>query len=136
MAAKMEAHRHVGMTRGDWRAINIAAMRWCLRIKLSQHSASFGTVLAETGDLPIVEISHKDDFWGARPQPDGTLLGKNVLGRLEMELRQQWLTGGADLFRTVTPPSVTDFLIGGEAVGAIAQPATSSVVPEQLEIGI
>ena len=42
--------------------------------------------LAETGDRPIVEVSTRDPWWGARPVAD-RYEGHNVLGRLWMELR-------------------------------------------------
>lgn len=65
-------------------------MRMCLRLKLEQHEDTFGKILLETGDQPIVEMSYKDEYWGAKP--DGNkLIGVNALGRLLMELRQNYI---------------------------------------------
>lgn len=87
MHSKMAAKPFRMNTRGDWLSVRVAIMRWVLRVKLKQHHREFGLVLIETGDLPIVEESSKDQFWGARRSPDGVLVGANVLGRLLMELR-------------------------------------------------
>ena len=45
-------------------------------------------MLAKTGERPIVEVSTRDPWWGARPVAD-RYEGSNLLGRLWMELRQQ-----------------------------------------------
>ena len=50
--------------------------------------AEINAVLAATGDQPIVEVSTRDPWWRARPIAD-RYEGKNVPGRLWMELRQQ-----------------------------------------------
>ena len=42
----------------------------------------------ETLNRPIVEVSTRDPWWGARPVAE-RYEGRNVLGRLWMELRQQ-----------------------------------------------
>jgi ribonuclease HI len=49
-------------------------------------------LLDETGELPIVELSYKDGFWGARPD-SGVLAGVNMLGRLWMALRELYRSG-------------------------------------------
>lgn len=73
-------------------------MRWVLRQKL-QHPP-FQRVLLETGDRPIVELSYKDQFWGAKPEGH-LLVGVNALGRLLMELRQEIRAGAV---RDIPPP--------------------------------
>lgn len=91
MTAKMKSKKYRARTRGDWDSVRVNIMRWCLRIKLQNNWMKFGSVLERTGQHPIVEESTKDEFWGAKPKDDGTLVGKNVLGRLLMELREQFL---------------------------------------------
>ncbi len=118
MTAKMKSKRYRKGTRGDWDKIRVSVMRWCLRIKLVQNWSSFSALLIKTGDRPIVEESRKDDFWGAKPQDDGTLIGVNVLGRLLMELRQQLQTG-QDALKSVESPNVPDFLLLGKAVSTV-----------------
>ena len=70
-----------------WNAQRVDAMRWVLRMKREANAAEIDAVLAETGERPIVEVSTRDPWWGARPVSD-RYEGSNVLGRLWMELRQ------------------------------------------------
>lgn len=110
MTAKMVAKAHIEWTRLDWMEIRVAVMRWCLQVKLVQNRQTFGDVLLGTGDLEIVENSRKDDFWGALPSFEGTkLTGRNVLGKLLMELRQNQDVG-------VQPLEVPRPLLFGEPV--------------------
>ena len=67
-------------------------MRWVLRMKREANAAAIDDALARTGDRPIVEVSTRDPWWGARPAGD-SYRGRNVLGRLWMELRQQLRDG-------------------------------------------
>ena len=69
-----------------WNAQRVNVMRWVLRMKREANAAEIDAVLAETGDRPIVEVSTRDPWWGARPVAD-RYEGNNVLGRLWMELR-------------------------------------------------
>ena len=71
-----------------WNAQRVDVMRWVLRMKREANADEIDAVLAATGERPIVEVSTRDPWWGARPVAD-RYEGKNVLGRLWMELRQQ-----------------------------------------------
>ena len=71
-----------------WNAQRVDVMRWVLRMKREADRAGIDAVLAATGDRPIVEVSTRDPWWGARPVAD-RYEGRNVLGRLWMELRHQ-----------------------------------------------
>ena len=90
MAAKLVIKPFVHLTRDDWIDVRVDVMRWALSVKLLQSFVSFGDLLVSTNNLPIVELSMKDDFWGAKPQRDGTLVGQNVLGCLLTELREMF----------------------------------------------
>ena len=72
----------------DWHAQRVNAMRWVLRMKREANAAQVDAALTRSGDRPIVEVSTRDLWWGAKPGGD-TYRGENVLGRLWMELRQQ-----------------------------------------------
>ena len=71
-----------------WNAQRIDVMRWVLRMKREADRAGIDAVLAATGERAIVEVSTRDTWWGARPEAD-RYEGRNVLGRLWMELRHQ-----------------------------------------------
>lgn len=81
-----------GMVRKDWEdeklEIRIHSMLWVLELKLWCNPRTFGSVIKSTGDLPIVEKSRKDDFWGAK-ENGGVLVGSNVLGKLLTLLRDE-----------------------------------------------
>lgn len=91
MSAKMRAKgyrdRMVVEPRSDE---DVANMRAVLRLKLDSHGALPGKLL-ETGDATIIEdCTYRQRgsglFWGAALN-DGEWQGKNVLGRLWMDLR-------------------------------------------------
>lgn len=114
MTAKMRSKPYRSDTREDWESVRVGIMRWCLRMKLAQNWSTFGTLLLSTGDMPIVEKKvRRKDFWGATEQPDGTLLGMNVLGRLLMELREELKTDAAGQLHCVDVPAIEDFLLLG-----------------------
>ena len=71
-----------------WNAQRVDVMRWVLRRKREANRAAIDAVRAATGERPIVEVSTRDPWWGARPVA-GRYEGRNVLGRLWMELRHQ-----------------------------------------------
>lgn len=136
MGAKRFAHQHLSSTRSDWHDVNIEIMRWCLRVKLAQNLTAFGRALEATSELPIVEISMRDDWWGAVPGAEGTLRGCNVLGRLLMELRQDWRGQVFVPERPIEPPAIPDFLINGELVGLVqAVTPSAPVLSGQMDLG-
>lgn len=114
MTAKMHSRAHRDETRPDWDRVRVKIMRWCLRLKLAQHWERFGALLESTGDRTIVESSRKDAFWGAIPTEDGTLVGLNVLGRLLMELREQFLGADRGSLRIVEFPDVSQLALLGQ----------------------
>ena len=120
MSAKMRSKPFRDRTRHDWDRVRINLMRWCLRVKLNQNPDTFSSVLLSTGDMQIVEKKvRRADFWGAQEQPDGTLVGLNVLGRLLMELRDKLKEDGLGAFEMVEPLPIADFLLFGEQIGPV-----------------
>ena len=114
MTAKMKSKPHRQNSRSDWDAVRVKIMRWCLQVKLAQNWNGFSDALLETGDLPIVEHSRRDDFWGAKPVDDTTLVGVNALGRLLMELREKIKNEPTDVLQHVEPLLISDFLLCGK----------------------
>ena len=75
-----------------WNTQRVDVMRWVLRMKREANRVAIDAVLAATGERPIVEVSTRDPWWGVWPVAD-RYEGRNVLGRLWMELRQQLRDG-------------------------------------------
>jgi ribA/ribD-fused uncharacterized protein len=119
MTAKMKSKPYRKNSRPDWDAVRVRVMRWCLRVKLAQHADRFGELLRTTGDSPIVEESAKDDFWGAKPTPDGRLIGRNVLGRLLMGLREWMRDHPKSEWLAVEPPPIDNFRLLGREIGIV-----------------
>jgi len=120
MTAKMKSKPYRDNSRSDWDVVRTKVMRWCLRVKLIQNWDKFSKLLLETGELPIVEDSRKDEFWGAKPEDEKTLTGANVLGRLLMELREQVKNGEITPETIVKPLPIPDFLLYRREISSIS----------------
>lgn len=123
MTAKMRSKPFRAQSRPDWDVVRVPIMKWCLRVKLTTNWAKFSALLLETGNMPIVEDSRKDNFWGAKPESVETLRGCNVLGRLLMELREKLKTDPESL-RCVRPVPIGSFLLLNEPIGMIDAEST------------
>lgn len=119
MTAKMRSKPYRKDTRPDWDLVRVPIMKWCLRLKLVNNWERFSTLLLSTGDQPIVEDSEKDDYWGAKPSESDLLSGRNVLGRLLMELREKLKTHAEEL-KTVEPVPIENFSLLGQAIPAVS----------------
>lgn len=128
MAAKMRSKKYRGGSRSDWDKVRVKIMRWCLRVKLVQNWDQFGGLLRETKDHDIVEQSRRDDFWGAKVLEDGTLGGRNVLGRLLMELRMELKGNTFEDLKVVNPLTIPNFLFLEKPIGIIR----AGIVPESV----
>ncbi|MCY4557666.1 MAG: NADAR family protein [Chloroflexi bacterium] len=107
-----------------WNAQRVDVMRWVLRMKREANAAEIDGVLAETGERPIVEVSTRDAWWGARPVA-ARYEGNNVLGRLWMELRQQLRENDpAARSRAWVGRIRVGCLAGGTAVAQAAPPSS------------
>lgn len=92
---KAKAFKKRGVERSDWREIAVDVMRFCLNHKY-QNSAEFRQALADSGDRYIVEDESnrkkKPDSWGTvLDTSTNEYYGKNIMGRLLMELRDKHL---------------------------------------------
>lgn len=117
-------------TRSDWNKVRLKIMRWCLRVKLVQNWEPFSALLLATGNLPIVEESWKDDFWGAKPINESNLVGKNALGRLLMELREEIKNNAVELSQQVEPLNIPNFKLCSIDIDVIK--ASDSIGQQQL----
>lgn len=123
MAAKMVGKPYRIHSRSDWDVVQVNIMRWCLKIKLAQNFVDFGRLLASTGNRIIVEESRKDTFWGAiksKKEPD-FLVGTNQLGKLLVELREEYINeGNTPEILIVEPIRILDFKLLGHTIDTIS----------------
>jgi ribA/ribD-fused uncharacterized protein len=121
MAAKMKSKPHRQNSRPDFDELRVVIMWWALRVKLACNLEKFSQVLLGSHELPIVEDSHKDQFWGAKQLTDDAqiLVGQNILGRLLAQLRDLIRLEGSDAFSRVEPPPIPNFLLLGEPIGIV-----------------
>lgn len=77
--------------RRDWESVKVSVMRQAITAKFTQHP-ELQVRLLSTGDARIVEHTENDDYWG----DGGDGRGKNMLGRLLMELRETLQSDAAE----------------------------------------
>jgi len=123
MTSKMISRKYLKYTRQDWEEVKYSIMYWVLKVKLSQNFEKFSKVLYETGDLPIVELSHKDKDWAAVETIEKTLVGKNALGRLLMKLREEFIKDKQSI-ECVNPIDTYGFLLYGNQIETVCNPQT------------
>jgi len=80
---------HSRPIRPDWEAVKDDVMRRALRAKFTSH-ADLRKLLLSTGEEDLVENAPGDYYWGIGA--DGS--GRNMLGKLLMELRGQLCAEG------------------------------------------
>lgn len=106
-------------TRYDWMKIRVKVMKWCIRIKLAQNYYSFGELLMSTKGRNIVENSDRDLFWGAKRVNDFEFQGINALGRLLMELREEYFNKSKEEMIIVESPNLDEFCLLGKKIEKI-----------------
>lgn len=117
MDAKKISRKYIQNTRQDWDNVKFKIMKWCLEIKLIQNFEKFSNTLLSTDDKIIVEYSKKDAVWGAILKDDNiSLVGKNALGRLLMELREKVKSGEINKTTVILPPHIPAFLLFGNLI--------------------
>lgn len=136
MTAKMKSKPYRKSSRPDWQDVRHKVMRWCLRVKLAQNYEEFGQLLIATSDLPIVEQSRKDDFWGAKltDESNGRLVGENVLGRLLMELREKLKKDTDGALKVVPPLGIPDFVLLGKPIETVIGSGSGNDKKRQSEL--
>lgn len=119
MTAKDISRKYNHLTRPDWEKRRVQIMQWALNGKLLYNWKTFGELLDATGKKYIVEDSPKDTFWGATK--DGNMYsGVNALGRLLMQLRQEYrrLNGQKNII--LKPPQIENFFFLGIPIRPIS----------------
>jgi ribA/ribD-fused uncharacterized protein len=133
MTAKMKSKPFRSQTRPDWEQVKYPIMKWCIRLKLACNWVKFGELLLATKKLAIVEDSPKDRFWGAVATEDNVyLIGVNALGRLLMELREQFLGPKRLELTLVEPPPIRDLFLLGSTVGIVKTKPSAVALGERV----
>ena len=118
MKAKSISRQYIRYQRQDWEDVKFHIMRWCLMVKLIQEWDDLAPLLLKTKGLPIVEYSKKDAIWGAMPYGNDKLKGKNILGRLLMDIRDKYiLTNKKPQF--IPPLQISSFQLYGVNIGRV-----------------
>ncbi|MDQ3193092.1 MAG: NADAR family protein [Bacteroidota bacterium] len=122
ITAKRVSREYLSKTRQDWEEVKYKIMYWVLQVKLSQNYENFSEELKKTENKPIVELSNKDKDWAAVADEKGKLIGKNALGRLIMQLREEYIYG-LKTIDCVHPIKITGFLLYGTEIETVCNPA-------------
>ncbi|WP_289723603.1 NADAR family protein [Robiginitalea aurantiaca] len=120
MTAKMKSKKYRNThTRNDFEEVKEDIMWWCLRVKMAHHPVAMGALLRRSGSKPIVEVSHKDRFWGTvrSKENENLVVGDNVLGKLLIRLRAYYFQnqGSSKLLR-VPPLEISNFKLLGQPI--------------------
>lgn len=121
MMSKKISRHYQAYVRSDWEQIKFLVMEWCLQLKLLQNWNSFGELLRESGSSVIVEYSVKDNVWGASPIDNERLEGMNILGRLLMKIRAQYVIPNLKP-QKVLPPKVIGLMLYGNPISEVYAP--------------
>lgn len=121
MTSKKISRNYQTFVRSDWEQVKFSIMEWCLQLKLLQNWERFGGLLRESGSSIIVEYSTKDNIWGASPVDNERLIGMNVLGRLLMKVRANYVIPN-NKPQKILPPKVIGLLLYGNPIGEIYAP--------------
>jgi predicted NAD-dependent protein-ADP-ribosyltransferase YbiA (DUF1768 family) len=79
--AKRHAYLRHDDTRSDWQNVNVPIMHASVLLKTISNRKVMTSVLAKSAGQNIVEVSVRDDFYGAKPV-GSNYMGRNVLGKI------------------------------------------------------
>lgn len=119
--SKRISRHYQSLVRSDWEEIKFTVMEWCIRLKLLQNWDRFGGLLKESGTSVIVEYSTKDGIWGAKPNGNNILEGYNILGRILMKMRAEYVIPNKKPYK-ILPPNVVGFLLYGQPIKEVFAP--------------
>lgn len=118
MKAKIVSRRYSSYQRQDWDLVKYSVMEWGLMVKLIQDWDEFAPLLKKTEKKEIVEYSSKDAEWGAIRYDDHRLRGKNILGRMLMHIRDEYVTKGIRP-QFIPPLQIASFQLYGNNIGRV-----------------
>lgn len=125
MTAKDISRKYNYLTRKDWERTRVQIMNWCIHMKLLYNWNRMGKLLQQTMDKEIVELSSKDDFWGAYEKGDYAE-GYNVLGLLLKQVRKDYRLNQDKKNIILGCPSIDNFKLFGHIIGNIKVDVTKN----------
>lgn len=118
MTAKDISRKYNHLTRRDWESNRVQIMNWCIHLKLLYNWNKMGNLFRRTLDKEIVELSSKDDFWGAYERGDYAE-GYNVLGLLLKQVRKDYRINQDKRNIILECPRADNFKLLGHIIGNI-----------------
>lgn len=118
MTAKEISRRYEHFTRKDWGNKRVPIMNWCIHMKLLYNWNKMGRLLQQTNDKEIVELSSKDDFWGAYEKGDYAE-GYNILGLLLKYMRKDYIMNQDKKYIILACPKIENFKLIGHTISDI-----------------
>lgn len=118
MTAKEVSRKYEHYTRKDWVNKRVSIMNWCIHMKLLYNWNKLGRLLRQTNNKQIVELSSKDDFWGAYEKGEYAE-GYNVLGLLLQYVRKDYMLNQDKICITLKHPDVKNFKFLGYTIDNI-----------------
>lgn len=125
MTAKDISRKYDHLTRKDWARNRVQIMNWCIHLKLLYNWNKMGKLFQQTTDKEIVELSAKDDFWGAFEKGDYAE-GYNVLGLLLKQVRKDYRMNQDKKNIILGCPSIDNFKLFGYTIGKIKVDVTEN----------
>lgn len=116
ITAKEVSRKYDKYTRSDWNEKRVAIMNWCIHIKLLYNWNKMGKLLSKTNKKEIIELSSKDDFWGAYLNGEYAE-GYNILGKLLMQLREDYCNNIDKHYIYLKAPNIPNFKLYGKDLG-------------------
>lgn len=113
--AKQVSREYEYLTRKDWVKNRVIIMNWCVHLKLLYNWNRMGRLFEQTMNKEIVELSSKDDFWGAFIKGEYAE-GQNVLGLLLKQVRNDYRTNINKKNITLVCPDIYNFKLFGNKV--------------------
>ena len=116
--AKLVAYQNSEHFASDCDSVKLAVMAEVIAAKIANWYGTALDLFERSGNRRFVEISHRDDFWGAKPDlARRGYVGSNVLGQLWSGYKRAWregnssLTGPTPTGRLPTTSNIDQFLV-------------------------
>ena len=116
MAAKMKSKPHREKeTHSDFINNQVEIMEWVVRLKVAQHYYKLAPIMRKAEE--VVEISHKDKFWGAVPLKGNkdVLVGQNQLGQIWNKIISEFKKDPKSV-KTVPPLGIESMKLLGKSL--------------------